>query len=204
VDRSILAELNSLLHKMKKPSDAERYILDLEDEFDTDLRRDWEAAKRIEEKDKATTFFLLLLLALLAHFHTRAILAGIMEAQAFQTMTELPSNAGDLIAEITGKYQQWATDFVQDIRDTSFEAQEFRLDRWGRVWGSYNEAKARSMQSTVIIDWILDDGAQHCTQCPSLAYGGPYTTMTLPTYPGQTVCGSNCKCHLEYRNAIQK
>jgi hypothetical protein len=199
VDRALLAELNSLLHKMGKPSDMEQYVLDLEDEFDSDLKRDWEAAKKIEEKDKATTLFLFLLLALLAHFHARAILAGILESQNFLKLTQLPSNTSELITEITGKYQAWATDFVQDIRNTSFESQEYRLDRWSRVWGSYNEAKARSMPPTVLIDWILDDTAQHCTQCPSLSQGGPYTTLTLPTYPGQTLCGSNCKCSLVYR-----
>ncbi len=50
------------------------------------------------------------------------------------------------------------------------------------------------------IDWILDDGAQHCGQCPGLAAGSPYASVNdLPALPGDgsTDCGSRCRCHLQ-------
>jgi hypothetical protein len=60
----------------------------------------------------------------------------------------------------------------------------------GRVEGLPRDAK---------IYWVLGV-AEHCATCLEFAAGSPYTRETLPSTPraGDTLCLSNCKCHLEF------
>lgn len=48
--------------------------------------------------------------------------------------------------------------------------------------------------------WWERTANESCPDCIALEAGSPYTADTLPTYPGagQTVCRTNCKCHLRF------
>ncbi len=55
------------------------------------------------------------------------------------------------------------------------------------------------------IYWILDPGAQHCSDCPDYAAGSPYgwpgshnNELSATPGDGSTACGAACKCDLEY------
>jgi hypothetical protein len=50
----------------------------------------------------------------------------------------------------------------------------------------------------VLMAWVLDDGADHCDECPVLAADGPYAAEEIPTWPGQgdTPCLDRCKCEI--------
>jgi hypothetical protein len=54
--------------------------------------------------------------------------------------------------------------------------------------------------STDPVWWVLVELADHCSVCPELAAGSPYTVATLPTVPsrGDTPCLGNCKCFLDF------
>lgn len=62
---------------------------------------------------------------------------------------------------------------------------------WGAGWNGYG---AQLQQNNILMAWVLEDGADHCDACPSLAAGGPYEH--LPTWPGygDTPCRDKCKC----------
>ncbi len=63
---------------------------------------------------------------------------------------------------------------------------------------SANNASTAGIPEGTLVWWKLDDSADHCRDCPSLAAMGPYTVETLPCYPGGTftACGRNCRCGL--------
>lgn len=68
----------------------------------------------------------------------------------------------------------------------------------GRVAGTANETWA--LTSSGDIWWRLGQPeTNHCTDCPALAQGSPYTAQSLPTSPraNQTACLINCLCFLE-------
>jgi hypothetical protein len=61
-------------------------------------------------------------------------------------------------------------------------------------WREYSNATPNNQKIT----WKLNP-AEHCSGCLDLAAGSPYTSATLPTYPGAgaTPCRGNCNCILE-------
>lgn len=73
------------------------------------------------------------------------------------------------------------------------------------------EAYERGVQRTAINAgaveerWVVNAAAEHCGDCLDLAAQGwqPVGTFPVPC-SGATQCRSNCKCHLEYRNADGK
>ncbi len=64
-------------------------------------------------------------------------------------------------------------------------------------------AFAHSQGKGAKINWTLGI-AEHCPDCVRLAANSPYTPLTLPTVPGagHTECKSNCKCGLEFADAV--
>jgi hypothetical protein len=68
-----------------------------------------------------------------------------------------------------------------------------------RLRGTANHAWALSLPADTLIYWRLGSTEQHCTGCPPLAEGSPYTNATLPTVPcnGDTPCLTSCDCFLE-------
>lgn len=69
----------------------------------------------------------------------------------------------------------------------------------GATQQSFWQTFSGSKGGTQRIIWALGN-AEHCDDCVRLANGSPYTSATLPTYPGAgaTQCLNNCKCHLEF------
>lgn len=50
--------------------------------------------------------------------------------------------------------------------------------------------------------WVLEAEAQHCDDCPAYEDEGWQPIGTFPDPgDGSTACGTNCKCHKEYRNS---
>jgi hypothetical protein len=72
-----------------------------------------------------------------------------------------------------------------------------------RLAGTANEAYVKASGDGETWTWILDPKAEHCESesgecldCPGLAAGSPYTSETLPTFPGagDTKCLLGCRC----------
>jgi hypothetical protein len=82
---------------------------------------------------------------------------------------------------------------------TVSEAQALaRIKQYGNAtqqsyWREYSEA------TKGLIHWRLGVTEEHCKDCPANAAGSPYTSKTLPNYPGDgsTTCRGNCTCYLE-------
>jgi hypothetical protein len=61
----------------------------------------------------------------------------------------------------------------------------------------YTTARAISAPPTTLFYWETTP-AEHCPHCLYLSLKSPFTKANLPTIPasGDTVCKSNCRCHL--------
>ena len=71
----------------------------------------------------------------------------------------------------------------------------------GRYRGTANEAFVLASPADSQWNWVLSEteAEVHCPDCPELADGSPYTTETLPTYPGanDTSCLFACLCEIK-------
>ena len=69
-----------------------------------------------------------------------------------------------------------------------------------RITGTANDAWGLTLPEEIRLTWTLGaaDGST-CTDCPELADASPYTTATIPTYPGkgETLCGRACRCSVD-------
>lgn len=126
-----------------------------------------------------------------------------------------PRDAGDnllgaLIAEEQGKF---LASFRADIESGRYGPLDaLDQDKIARRSGRYaqvllattNEAFVQSSDPADTFDWHMGAVEDHCTDCPALAAGGPYTALTIPTYPrgGATACLHNCKCALVRSDGI--
>jgi hypothetical protein len=64
-------------------------------------------------------------------------------------------------------------------------------------WSAGNAGYGNQLgEFDVLMDWTLDDAADHCEDCPELADGSPYSVDDIPTWPaqGDTQCLDRCKC----------
>ena len=61
----------------------------------------------------------------------------------------------------------------------------------------YNTSRAIAAPPTTLFYWETTP-AEHCPHCIYLSLKSPFTKANLPTIPasGDTVCKSNCRCHL--------
>ena len=67
-------------------------------------------------------------------------------------------------------------------------------------WSAGQEGYGTALEDQgVLMDWVLDDGADHCDDCPDLEAGSPYTADALDTWPGQgdTQCLDHCRCTIQ-------
>jgi hypothetical protein len=77
-----------------------------------------------------------------------------------------------------------------------------RVDLYTNTLDSiFDAGRMLALGDLVIIDWIVDHGAEHCEGCLLLEQHSPYTRDNLPSTPrdGATQCLSNCKCKLKVR-----
>lgn len=67
----------------------------------------------------------------------------------------------------------------------------------GRMRGTANEAFVEADPDSSYT-WELGGTEEHCEDCPVMAAGSPYSSDTLPSYPGDgsTECLGNCDCVL--------
>lgn len=96
------------------------------------------------------------------------------------------------------------TNFANDIANgTVSEAQALaRIKQYGNAtqqsyWREF------SANSPDLLYWLLS-AVRNCPDCIDLAGNSPYTSDTIPTYPGAGVtrCRGNCKCTLERRTNL--
>lgn len=83
---------------------------------------------------------------------------------------------------------EWRTDAIRN-RMRLYLGKTRGTAGHGFVMGSPQDAQ---------FEWELTAVEQHCTDCPILAEGGPYSKQTLYTTPGagDTPCLGNCLCRL--------
>jgi hypothetical protein len=64
----------------------------------------------------------------------------------------------------------------------------------------YHSARVLSAPVTTLYYWQTHP-AEHCSQCLYLSSKSPFTKENLPAIPaaGDTICKSNCQCHLQIR-----
>jgi hypothetical protein len=103
-----------------------------------------------------------------------------------------------LEAFLRKEYELW-TKFMAQVRaGTTKMAPSRRVEMYVQTLRSmYNASKVLNSSPTALYHWETSP-AEHCPQCLYLAQHGPYTKENIPTIPGSgdTVCHSNCKCHL--------
>lgn len=110
------------------------------------------------------------------------------------------ANYGRVGGTLADEYR-YLSNFASDISAGRVsEAQALaRIRQYGNAtqqsyWREYSNATPNQQK----LIWRLNP-AEHCSGCLDLASGSPYTSATLPTYPGAgaTPCRGNCKCTLE-------
>ena len=72
-----------------------------------------------------------------------------------------------------------------------------RLDLYlRRTVGTANEVFVSASPDDALFWWVLGENEDHCSDCPDLAAGSPYTKESLPTVPGaaETICQLGCLC----------
>lgn len=77
-----------------------------------------------------------------------------------------------------------------------------RVNMYGNSLKSlYSAGQVSGMSPDTVVDWVVDEAAEHCYDCVFLSKNGPYTPDTLPTTPGAGLCRclSSCKCKLVFR-----
>ena len=75
----------------------------------------------------------------------------------------------------------------------------YGIERYSQPpWDAGQEAYGQALDDNeVLLDWVLDDGADHCEECPDVADGGPYTADELDVWPGDLECQDNCRCSIQ-------
>ena len=134
--------------------------------------------------------------------HDRALAAGIMATERKYLKGFVKDIAGGKYGDV-GQVAHTTEDeaHFEDFAPDGVDADEIRRRAgmyMGRVVGAANEAWVLASPEGSTFEWILGANEDHCSMCPELAAGGPYTADTLPTVPGanETPCLFNCKCHL--------
>ena len=102
-------------------------------------------------------------------------------------------------------FMAWESDdaiITQEIIDDEIEFAQYRLELAAdsATWQGFQVGRLDEMeQSEVLINWILEPGAEHCPTCLAFAAASPYTAATLPGIPAQanTECNGSCRCNLE-------
>jgi hypothetical protein len=81
-------------------------------------------------------------------------------------------------------------------------AQQYAGAEWTAIQLGVGEAaKQMELEGGGGVRWVLDEGAQHCDDCPEFA--GEYESMdelmaaTGNRLPGEVQCNGNCRCSLE-------
>lgn len=73
----------------------------------------------------------------------------------------------------------------------------------GAVSGVAWNGNIERQPDNTLIHWVLG-AAEHCDDCITLAFSGPYRKWNLPTTPGagSTRCRGRCQCSLEYETGV--
>lgn len=108
------------------------------------------------------------------------------------------ANYGRVGGVLRDEYRYLAN-FAADISSGRIsEAQALaRIRQYGNAtYQSYWREYANVTEGNIY--WRLSV-AEHCGDCVANAAGSPYTSRTIPTYPGAgaTQCRGNCRCYLE-------
>ena len=142
---------------------------------------------------------------ILAERHGAAAALGRQRAGSKGKRTRLDDYVGVTVMQ---REQAHLGKFVQEIllgryTDEDGNAKVSQLKRraesyLGRMVGTANETFVMASGKEALFTWVLGGAEKHCSACPSLAAGSPYTSRTLPTMPkkNQTPCLMNCLCHL--------
>lgn len=118
---------------------------------------------------------------------------------------QVPKTFSESFLGSVEKNRRFASRFARDLA-AGVPAEKGRMGTAARsrlyansIAGSYNHGVVSTLRGDAIIFWQLG-ATDHCTACPVLAVSGPYTRDTLPTLPrdGDTPCGMNCACYLEF------
>lgn len=140
---------------------------------------------------------------LLEGAHARAVVIG--RNHAGDTAPEEDDDRRFGAAVVDGE-AEFLAGFVSDLQgdryrqeggDLSAGAIQARASLYAdRVSGTANEVWGLFQEPGDTLVWNLGAGEPHCTTCPELAAGGPYTPETIPTWPrmGGTECLSRCTC----------
>jgi hypothetical protein len=109
-------------------------------------------------------------------------LASELADEANAAQAEEDSSVASVLARIDRKLEALRSSVTRYAEPT-----------WGAGWNGYG---AQLQQRNILMAWILEDGADHCDDCISLADGSPYEN--LPSWPGygETACRDRCKCHV--------
>lgn len=121
----------------------------------------------------------------------------------------------DLGAAVATDEWRFLQSFRDDIKNGRYDSEDGTLNAdaiatrasWytKKLLATANEAFVQSSSEKATFLWILGETVEeHCTQCPDLAKGGPYSRDNIPTYPrqGNTKCLFNCACHLKRKDGI--
>lgn len=111
--------------------------------------------------------------------------------------------AGNRIKEEVGLLRNFERDLANDRAGSDAQI----LDRAGKyanpLWRGYFNAllaNERGGDSTVRVARVLEDGAAHCSDCPSLA--GVYSIDEAPDI-GESACGDSCRCYFVIVNDVE-
>lgn len=146
-------------------------------------------------------------LASLLPAHTQAAVLGRQRAGSTGPQdpfdTQFAQGVVDTQVPFLDKFAQAIKDgdsrYVDADGNILIDAVNARLQKYmERVVGTANEAFVLASPAGSTFDWRLMMGANHCTDCPLLAAGSPYTMQTLPSVPGDgsTECNVLCLCEI--------
>jgi hypothetical protein len=114
---------------------------------------------------------------------------------------QVPTRIADQLAQTLTDVDDGERDIqdVLDAFDQKLEALRSSVTRYAEPpWGAGHQGYGAQLEDrNILMIWVLDDGAEHCADCPALADGSPYEH--LPTWPGygDTQCVDRCKCQVQ-------
>lgn len=93
------------------------------------------------------------------------------------------------------------TPYVITQIEKSFADEVARVDMMADslTWQAYQLGMAQGVfETSDIVTWNLDPGAEHCETCQEYAAIRYFTKETLPGIPGNapTICDGGCRCYL--------
>ncbi len=146
--------------------------------------------------------------------HTQAVVLGRNKAGDYAAAEEddktFASKIMDEQAEYLDKFRQAISDgdgrYVGEDGLIDLDGVLNRADLYvARLTGTANEAFVLASDPDMKLYWELGGAELHCSRCPEIAAGSPYTSETIPSTPGSggTPCLGRCKCYVRREDGVE-